>query len=293
MTAAQIMFNNHLALGNEHMARFNNNLYETEKAQTAAGGATERTNPLLETQTTLIQNNVAKLGEQVKALEAAKKARDDYANAIAGDILGGISLKDVFDPEDVQGSITKFSEAISGASGFSDALTKLGLSLPSSTGAQTFLNQILGLGAESGQQFLNGLTPEIAANLVTQLEDATTAINGNAFLLANHFYGEGIEAAQQLIDGTIVQIAKEEKRLREIGKNIGKPIGANIKAEIAQAVAEAVRAAEAAKTAAAQERAAAIAAQQVVVTQQQVAQAMAQLLSDANKRATGNAGVLR
>ena len=261
--------------------------------QTQHGSAVEKTNPLIEKQTEVIRASIAQLGEEVKALEAAKKARDDYANSVSGSILGGVSLKAVFDPNDVQGSIQKFSEAISGATGFSDALTKLGVSLPNSAGAQTFVEQVLGLGNEAGKQFLNGLTPEIANNLVTQLEQATTTVNGNAFLLANHFYGEGIEAAQQLVDGTIVQIGKEEKRLREIGKNIGKPIGANIKAEIASAVAEAVRAAEAAKSAAAAERAADIARQQVVVTQQQVANAVAQLLTDANRRATGTAGVLR
>lgn len=293
MTASQIMFNNHLALGNEHMARFNNNLYETAKAQTSAGGATEKTNPLLEAQTKLIQDSITKLGDEVTALQDATKARNDYANAVAGGILGGVSLKDVFNPDDVQGSIQKFSDALTGATGFSDALTKLGLSLPNSTGAQAFLEQILGLGAEGGQKFLDGLTPQVAENLVTQLEQATTAINGNAYLLANHFYGEGIEAAQQLVDGTIVQIGKEEKRLREIGKNIGKPIGASIKAEIAQAVAEAIKAAEAAKSAAAAEAAAAAAARAATATDQQVADALNRLLTNANARATGTGTVLQ
>lgn len=257
------------------------------------GAALEKSSPLLEKWTEKIRASIQGLDDEIKALENATRARNDYANAVSGAILGDISLKDVFDPNDVQGSIQKFTDAITGATGFSDALAKLGLSLPDSPGAEAFVQQILGLGTVAGNQFLAGLTPEIANNLVSKLEESITTINGNAFLLANHFYGEGIEAAQQSVDGFIVQIGKEEKRLREIGKNIGKPIGANIKAEIAQAVAEAVKAAEAAKTAAAQERAADIARQQVVVTQQQVANAMAQLLGDANRRATGNAQVLR
>lgn len=268
-------------------------VYSATEEVTKHGSAVEKTNPLIERQTDVIQGTIGKLEAEVKALENATRARNDYANAVSGAILGDISLKDVFDPNDVQGSIQKFSDAISGATGFSDALAKLGLSLPDSPGAEAFVQQILGLGTVAGNQFLAGLTPEIANNLVSKLEESITTVNGNAFLLANHFYGEGIEAAQQSVDGFIVQIGKEEKRLREIGKNIGKPIGANIKAEIAQAVAEAVKTAEAAKTAAAQERAADIARQQVVVTQQQVANAMAQLLGDANRRATGNAQVLR
>ena len=86
------------------------------------------------------------------------------------------------------------------------------------------------------------------------------------------------------MNGTVPQLGKEEKRLRQIGKNIGKPIGANIKAEIAAAVADAVAAAEAAKTAAAAERASQVAAQQVVVTEQQVAQALNRLIVNSNAR---------
>lgn len=272
---------------------YGSGVYNASESVAGHGSAVEKTNPLIEKQTELIDGAIKKLEGEVKALEAATKARDDYAEGISGTILGGISLKDVFDPKDVQGSIAKFSEAISGATGFSDALAQLGLTLPDSAGAETFISQVLGLGNEAGKQFLAGLTPEIANNLVTQLEEAITTINGNAFLLANHFYGEGIESAQQFVDGTIVQISKEEKRLREIGKNIGKPIGANIKAEIAAAVAEAVKAAEAAKAAAAAEAAANASRRAVTNTETEVADALSRLLSNNNARSTGTGVILR
>ena len=259
-------------------------VYDATENVDKHGSAVEKTNPLIERQTDIIQGTIGKLEAEVKALEAATRARDDYANAVSASIMGDISLKDVFDPTDVQGSIQRFSDAISGATGFSDALAKLGLSLPDSPGAEAFIQQVLGLGTVAGNQFLAGLTPEIANNLVSKLEASISSVSGNAYLLANHFYGEGIESAQQSVDGFIVQIGKEEKRLREIGKSIGKPIGANIKAEIAQAVAEAIRAAEAAKTAASAEKAAEVARQQVSVTQQAVTQTLNQMLNNSNNR---------
>lgn len=282
-----------IAYNNAGLRDWKAGLEEAAKSTRSSGSAIEETNPKLERQTELIRNLVTRLSEEKTALDNAVAARKSYADSLASSILGNVSLRDVFDPADVEGSIQRFRDAISGASGFSDALAQLGISLPDSAGAQSFISQVLGLGTESGKAFLAGLTPEVAQNLVAELDKAITTVNGNSFLLADKFYGEGVQAAQESINGYIVQIGKEEKRLRQIGRNIGKPIGANIKAEIAQAVAEAVTAAEAAKSAAAAERAAQIAASQVTVTEQQVAKALQQLLVNADKRATGQVGVLR
>ena len=105
------------------------------------------------------------------------------------------------------------------------------------------------------------------------------------------FLTAGVDSATDFVDGTIEQLLLEQDRLKKIGKTMGKAIGVNIKAEIAQAVAEAVAAAQAAKTAAAAERASEIAAQQVVVSEQQIAQALQRLITNSNSRAGYSMGV--
>jgi hypothetical protein len=101
----------------------------------------------------------------------------------------------------------------------------------------------------------------------------------------------GIDSAEDFVDGTIEQLLKEQDRLKAIGKNVGKGIGVNIKAEIAQGGRRGRRAAQAAKTAAAAERASEIAAQQVVVSEQQIAQALQRLISNSNARAGYSMGI--
>jgi prophage tail gpP-like protein len=125
-----------------------------------------------------------------------------------------------------------------------------------------------------------GLVPELNASW----GDVQKTVSDLALGLVPDFLLAGQESAVGYVNGTIKQLEQEENRLRQIGKNIGKPIGANIKAEIAKAVAEAVKEAEAAKSAAAAERASQIAAQQVVVTEQQVAQALNRLIVNSNAR---------
>lgn len=267
---------------------------QTETAARSYGKAAEDTNPKIEAQTTVIEGLIARLGDEKKALDDVVKARADYAAALSGNLLkSGAQLKDFLDPKDVAGSAQKFIDALQLDAKFAAQFGQVGQTLGTSDGARSLLDQISALGQESGTQFLNGLTPEIAGKIVSALDESIKASNASGYMLADTFYKEGVEGATQLINGTIVEIAASEKKLRKIGQNIGKPIGANIKAEIADAVAEAVKAAEAAKTAAAAERAAQTAAANVTVTEQQVAKALQQLIVNADKRSTGQVGVLQ
>ena len=98
------------------------------------------------------------------------------------------------------------------------------------------------------------------------------------FLLAGQDY------AASMVTGTAAQLLKEQNKLQKIGKSIGQPIGSGIKVEIAEAVAEAVAAAQAAGTAARAEAVAAEERRQAVLTQQAVAQVLAQVVNNANAR---------
>jgi hypothetical protein len=249
---------------------------------------TEETDPAIERMTVRITNQLGALTEQVARVDAAAKALDGYAQTIKSQLLGGIDLKSVFDPEDAAGTIAAFTAQISDVTSFSESLAALGTSLPNTPGAQLLLGQIVGLGTESGKAVIAGMTTEVAQNLVSQLDNAITAVEGNSYLLANKFFGEGVEAAQQTLDGMITQILKDEKKLRDIGKSIGKPIGANIKAEIAASVAEAVAAAQAAGEAARAEAGAREAARQATLTEQAIAADLARLIRNSDARAGRN-----
>jgi len=208
----------------------------------SASSALQKVNPLLQKQIDLTQSHIDQLtgsGGLVDALNDAVKAERDYASSIAGSLLGNINLSNAFDPKDVTGSLDKFVKQIGDTTAFSTELARLGTSLGNTPGAMMLLDQIQQLGVDNGRAIISGLTTEVASNLASQLDSAITAISGNAWLLADHFYGEGVTAALQLVDAMAAQIEADEKKLREIGKKIGQPIGEEIKAAIAAALATA------------------------------------------------------
>lgn len=265
---------------------------ETDELTRATGGLSgsieSKTNPAIARMTESIQGQLGALTEQVGKIDEAARALDGYANTVSTKLLGGIDLGSVFNPEDAASTIDAYTKQITDVTAFSTSLANLGAQLPNTPGAQLLLSQILGEGYKGGQAFIDGLTTETATNLVGELDKAITAVEGNSYLLANKFFGEGVEAAQQTLDGMIQQILKDEKKLREIGKSIGKPIGANIKAEIAASVAEAVAAAQAAGEAARAEAGAREAARQATLTEQQVAANLANLIRRSDARTGRN-----
>ena len=252
---------------------------QSKKTAGASGTLTDA----LKAQSDVITSTVSGLKEQTSALETATKAVTDYRDNIAGDILKDVNLGQAAETgkQTGQSLLEAFNAQVNQAKYFGNVLTAI-----KAQGAdQSLIEQIASLGplagSALGQQLLDeGLVPQINASWV----DVQSTVSDLALGLVPDFLLAGQESAIGLVNGTIEQLGKEEKRLRQIGKNIGKPIGANIKAEIAAAVADAVAAADAAKTAAAAERASQIAAQQVVVTEQQVAQALNRLIVNSNAR---------
>lgn len=262
----------------------------SDKATTSVGGtrkALEEADPAIVAQTDRIKGLVTALtgpDGAVAALNAAKEAFDSYRSSIQGTLAGGLDLSKILDPNDVEGSLRRAMAAADGASAFGSALGTWAQGLPQTEGAQQLVEYVAGLGPDSGLQFIRNFTGEVGANLANALTASAYANYGTGYLLAKHFYGEGIESATQMVDAMIGQLLKEEKRLRKIGESIGKPIGANIKAEIAEAVAEAVKAAEAAGTAARAEAVAREERRQVALTEQAVAQTLNRLLTNSNAR---------
>ena len=253
----------------------------------ASGGASKETDLLstaFDLQRGVIEKLQTTLDSQVTDLERATAAAQEYSTTLATQLLGGVDLGAAQSTGAELGisTLEAFDRQIAEAAWFGNVLS----SIQASGADQRLVDQIAALGPAAGgalaQEMIDkGLVQTFSDRLVDVIATATTVSQA----MVPEFLTAGIDSATDFVDGTIEQLLLEQDRLKKIGKTIGKGIGVNIKAEIAQAVAEAVAAAQAAKTAAAAERAAEIAAQQVTVSEQQIAQALQRLIGNSNSRA--------
>jgi hypothetical protein len=264
-----------------------------DKGTTSTGSATKETDLLttaFDLQRGVVEKLQGTLDSQVSDLEAATQAARDYSTTLATQLLGGIDLGAAQQTGTDLGisTLDAFDRQIAEAEWFGNVLS----SIKAQGADQMLIDQLASLGPAAGgalaQEMLDkGLVQTFSDRLV----DVVAVANTTAQAMVPEFLTAGIDSAEDFVDGTIEQLTKEQARLKAIGKNVGKGIGVNIKAEIAEAVADAVRAANAAKTAAAAERAAEIAAQQVTVSEQQIAQALQRLIGNSNARAGYSMGV--
>jgi hypothetical protein len=266
------------------------NLNRYTASSTSATKETDLLTTAFDLQRGVVDKLQVTLDSQVADLEAATQAAKDYSTTLAGQLLGGIDLGAAQETGAELGisTLDAFDRQIAEAEWFGNVLS----SIKANGADQKLIDQLASLGPAAGgalaQEMLDkGLVQTFSDRLV----DVVAVANTTAQAMVPEFLTAGIDSAEDFVDGTIEQLLKEQKRLKAIGKNVGKGIGAGIKSEIAAAVAEAVRAAQAAKTAAAAERASEIAAQQVVVSEQQIAQALQRLISNSNARAGYSMGV--
>jgi len=263
-------------------------------AATGSTGALNKETDLLTTAFDLQRGVVEKLqgtlDSQVTDLQAATQAAKDYSTTLASQLLGGIDLGAAQQTGTDLGisTLDAFDRQIAEAEWFGNVLS----SIKASGADQRLIDQLASLGPAAGGKLAQEMLDKgLVQTFSDRLVDVVNVANTTAQAMVPEFLTAGIDSAEDFVDGTIEQLVKEQARLRAIGKNVGKGIGANIKSEIADAVAEAVRSAQAAKTAAAAERASEIAAQQVVVSEQQIAQALQRLIGNSNARAGYSMGV--
>lgn len=240
----------------QHISYSGGNLYEymsslDDVADSFGGGgggggslasAIDKVNPRITAQTALTQRHIEKLGILRDRVAELVQEQQAYITATAAQISGGISFSAVFDSENVATSIEAFRKQIGDVASFSTALAGLASRIGTSPGAQALLAQIQGLGAANGNAVLKGMTDEVAIGLAGDLNTALGTINGNASVMGTVFYQEGINGAVALMDSMAVQVAKDEEKLKAIGRQIGAPIGAEIRAAVAAALQEAMAA---------------------------------------------------
>ena len=264
-----------------------------EITSASTGGLRKETDVLttaFDLQRDVVEKLQGTLDSQVSDLERATQAVRDYSSTLASQLLGGIDLGAAQQTGAELGTSTleAFDAQIAQAQWFGNVLS----SIKASGADQRLIDQLAALGPAAGgklaQEMIDkGLVQTFSDRLVDVIATATTVSQA----MVPEFLTAGVDSATDFVDGTIEQLLLEQDRLKKIGKTMGKAIGVNIKAEIAQAVAEAVAAAQAAKTAAAAERASEIAAQQVVVSEQQIAQALQRIIGNSNARAGYSMGI--
>ena len=269
----------------ERMADLSGAVDDYSRSSGSANSAADTTNKLLEGQQTLVGGLTTKLKAQTAELDNATAAVTSYVDSLAKQITQGFDLGTGFEMKD--GAVDA-AQWIAGVNSEVDKLTWYGnvLKRIKEEGGQGLADYLAAQGVEQGALYGQAL---IDTGLITTMADKLSSVQTQANLVAQAMVPEfllaGQDSAEEFVNGTITQIALEEKRLRKIGQAIGQPIGANIKAEIAQAVAEAIRAAEAAGTAARAEVSARETARQVQLTEQATAQSLARLIRQSDQRA--------
>jgi hypothetical protein len=257
-------------------------------SSTGAATATQITTDKLAAQSDVVKTLNGQLQQQTTDLENATTAIGNYAQNVADQITRGFDLSRGLTITDGQANAAEWLSGVDAEVAkyqwFGNVLSEIerqgGPEL-----RDYFANLGVDVGGEMGQAAISGgLVPQLASKLM-EVQQAAYNV-GQA--MVPEFLLAGEDSALQFVNGTVAQIAKEEKRLRKIGENIGKPIGANIKAEIAQAVAEAIRAAEASRTAALAEISAREAATTAAAVEQATAQSLARLIRNSDNRAGRN-----
>jgi len=138
------------------------------------------------------------------------------------------------------------------------------------------------VGGALGQDMLNdkGLLGTINEKWVN-VQDRTREL---ALGLVPEFMTAGVESAAAMVVSLAKQLDYERDTLKKLGKNMAKPVGAAFKTQLASDVAAAVRNVEAAATAARAEKVADATAAQQLITDQQVARAIANVIRNSDSR---------
>jgi phosphopantetheinyl transferase (holo-ACP synthase) len=280
---------------NYSLDRFDKTVESTGRNATSSAGSMKKLNTEAEvgaekfasTEAVLKALN-SQLQQQTRDLESATGAIATYAQGVADQITRGFDLSAGLTITDGQANAAEWLSGVDAEVAkyqwFGNVLAEI-----QRQGGPELREYFAQLGVDAGgamgqAAISGGLVPQLASKLA-EVQQAAYEV-GQAFVPEGALAGE--EYALGLVNATVKQIAKDEKRFRQIGENIGKPIGARIKEEIAQAVSDAIKAAEASRTAALAEISAREAATTAAAVEQATAQSLARLIRNSDNRAGRN-----
>lgn len=252
--------------------------------------AESRLTDAFDIQKTTVDRLTDSLNESVAQLDFSIKAVDDYAASIQNNLLSALDLTAAWQGQfDEDGKktgkswITAFDEQLNLAKSFGENLNKL-----KSAGVdQGLIEYLASLGAPTGNAIVSDMLSGDGGLIQTMSDkwvDVQEATKNLAMSLVPEFLTAGVESGIQTVDGLADQLAKETVRLGRIGKQIAKPVGARFKAEFLKDIADAVAEVEAVQSAARAEKVAAALRREAVITEQAVAQALTNLVRNADQR---------
>ena len=273
---------------------------ETDKNTTSTGSNTKAVDALtkaekrlqnqFEKRATVMSETATALDTEIGLLKDASKAVDDYAAGIQNSLMSAINLgtayQGQFDSDGKQTGqswISAFDDQIDLANAFANNLTLL----KNSNVDQRLIEELASLGAPVGNAIIEDMLAG-GQGLIDTLNNKWVTVQETMKTLAMGLVPEGLLAgeatAAATVDGLATQLAKETQRLNKLGKNMAKPVGAKFKAQLLTDIADAVREVEAIGTAARAEAVASASRQQVALTNAAVAQALQNLVRDADAR---------
>lgn len=260
------------------------------KAVDALTKAEKRLQNQFEKRATIMSETATALETEIGLLKDASKAVDDYAVGIQNNLLSALDLSAAFSGQfDKNGEktgeswLTAFDKQIDLAKAFGNNLTKL----KASNVDQGLIEELASLGAPVGNAIVTDML-EGGEGLIQTLNDKWVDVQSVTKTLAQGLVPEfliaGEMSAVETVNGLATQLAKETQRLNKLGKNMAKPVGAKFKAQLLSDIADAVAEVEAISTAARAEKVAQAQRQQVALTNAAVAQALQNLVRNADAR---------
>jgi archaellum component FlaC len=281
--------------------RLADELDETEKASDRAGSATERLTEkqerlieLYELQGIAFQTTKTELLDQIKTVEQATAAVENYAKSIQQNLLSGINLGSLYESQfDAEGNRTGtswvegFNQAIAQAEWFGNVLTEV-----KRRGAdQSLIEQLASLGPETGGALAQEMLEGDGALLQT-INDKWIGVQEKTRELALGLVPEFLEAGRlsaiDTLNGLAAQFKEDQDKFKRLGGQLGLQVGAQFKTRMINEIRDAVREVEALATAARAEAVARAEAEQARITEQAVATAISNLIRNSDQRAGRN-----
>ena len=242
-----------------------------------------------ELQSKVVDTGSEALKRQTGELAAANAAVAQYASNLAGQLLGGIDLGAAQQTGSQLGitTLAAFDAQIAQANWFGNVLEEV----RRQGGSQALIDYMAQAGPEAGGRFGqeaidNGLIPTFSSKLDAVIASA----NELSQAMVPEYLRAGVDSAEQNLEGLATTFGENADKLAKIGKRIGKTIGDNSRVEILRAVADAIAEAEASRSAA-EARNTANAAAASLLSDQQIAQAFARIITTSNSRTGYSMGV--
>ena len=163
------------------------------------------------------------------ALDDARSAMRDYRDSIADTITGTLDLGQAWTTAQNSDGATSFWDAFTEQARSAENFAALLSELVDSGASQELVDQVAAMGPAAGaalaeEMLGNGLVTE--ANRIIRHLDIIG--EGEGKYIARQFYGPGVDAAKNLLAGLDEAIAKETKKLRQLGKAMGVEISVGL-----------------------------------------------------------------